>query len=304
MKKNIKNLEASIRAKLQNKAKETGRSFSEVLQYYGMERFIYRFSLSQYADKFILKGALMFTAWKIPERRTTLDIDFLAHYDNQITSVEKVIEGICRIKVEPDGLVFDSSTIKGQRIKEDADYEGVRVKFAGFLERSRIPMQIDISFDDIVYPEINVIVYPVILDLPVPHLRGYSVESMVSEKFEAMVKLGLLNSRMKDFYDMWLLMRRFDFDGFQLSEALRKTFEHRKTSFPAGKKLFAGEIYDKTSDRQILWSAFLKKEDIKNAPDRLSDIALEIEKFLSEPIKAIKKKQEFNKKWQAPGLWK
>lgn len=132
MKRDIKNIQASIRARLQNKAKETNRPFSEILQYYGMERFLYRFSRSKYADKFILKGALMFTVWRVPERRTTLDIDFSACYDNQIASIEKVIKDVCRVLVTPDGLMFDPQTVKGQRIREDVDYEGVRVKFRGF----------------------------------------------------------------------------------------------------------------------------------------------------------------------------
>ena len=208
MKKDIKNIKSSVRARLQNKAKETTQPFSEILQYYGMERFLYRFSRSKYADKFILKGALMFTVWQVTERRTTLDIDFSARYDNQVATIEKVIRDICEISVIPDGLVFDSETVKGQKIKEDVDYEGVRVKFRGFLERSRIPMQIDVGFGDTIYPKPKTIDYPVILDFPKPHLKGYPAESVVSEKFEAMVKLGLLNSRMKDFYDIWLMMRK------------------------------------------------------------------------------------------------
>lgn len=304
MKMDIKNIRASIRAQLQNKAREANRPFAEILQYYGMERFLYRFSRSEYADKFILKGALMFTAWQIPERRTTLDIDFLAHFDNQVTSIEKVVKNVCNVLVVPDGLVFDSETVKGQMIKEDADYEGVRVKLLGFLERSRIPIQIDVGFGDIIYRKPRVIDYPVILDLPKPHLKGYPVESVVSEKFEAMVKLGLLNSRMKDFYDIWLIMRRFDFNGVKLTKALIKTFEHRKTFFPSDKQLFAEEIYDEKSDRQMLWKAFLKRGDIKHTPEKLSTMAKEIEKFLMKPIEAIKKKQEFNMEWKAPGSWK
>jgi len=188
MKKDIRNLEASVRAKLHNKAKEDNRPFSEVLQYYGMERFLYRVSQSKYEDKFVLKGALMFMVWHIPERRTTLDIDFLAQYDNKIASIERMIKDICKIKVVPDGLIFDSKNVKAQRIKEDADYEGVRVKFVGLLERSRIPMQIDIAFGDSIYPKPRIIEYPVIFDFPKPKLKGYPAESIVSEKFEAMIK--------------------------------------------------------------------------------------------------------------------
>lgn len=304
MKKDIKNIQASVRARLQNKAKEAIRPFSELLQYYGMERFLYRFSRSKYADKFVLKGALMFTVWQVPERRTTLDIDFLARYDNQVATIEKVIKDVCDIPVTPDGLVFDSETVKGQKIKEDADYEGVRVRFLGFLERSRIAMQIDLGFGDVIYPKPNVIDYPVILDLPKPHLKGYTTESVVSEKFEAMVKLGLLNSRMKDFYDIWLIMRQFNFNGVSFTEALKRTFRHRKTPLPEHKPLFAEEIYDEKSDRQTLWKAFLKKGDIKHAPEKLRITAREIEEFLIKPLDAIKKEQEFNEEWKASGAWK
>jgi len=287
LKKDIKNIPASIRAKLQNKAKENNRPFSEILQYYGMERFLYRFSRSRYVDRFVLKGALLFTVWQIPERRATLDIDFLAHFDNQVTSIEKVIRDVCEIPIVSDGLIFNPENVKGQKIKEDADYEGVRIKLVGFLERARIPMQIDIGFGDIIYPKSETIDYPVILDLPKPRLKGYPVESVVSEKFEAMVKLGLLNSRMKDFYDIWLMMRQFDFNNSKLAEAVRRTFEHRKTSLPQNKPLFAAEIYDEKSDRQTLWKAFLKKGDIKHAPESLATVARKIEEFLNKAINSI-----------------
>lgn len=303
MKSDVVNIPASVRARLQNIAKETSRPFAEVLQYYGMERLLYRFSKSPYTAKFILKGALMFTAWNIPQRRTTLDIDFSARFDNQINGIEKVIKDICKVAVISDGLVFDPETVKGQRIKEDADYEDVRVKFVGFLERSRIPMQIDIGFGDVIHPKPKTIDYPVILDLPKPHLKGYPLESVISEKFEAMMKLGLLNSRMKDFYDIWLLMRKFDFNGTILTEALKKTFDHRKTELPLKRPLFAQEIYDNKSDRQMLWMAFLRKNDIKNAPDNLSAIAKTIEKFLIKPLEAIKKGKSFNETWKAARKW-
>lgn len=303
MKKDIKDLEASVRSRLQNKAKERKSPFAEILQFYGTERFLYRFSQSKYADAFILKGALMFTVWDIPERRTTLDIDFLARYDNQIASIEKVIKDVCKIQVSADGLIFDPETVTGQKIKENADYEGVRIKFLGFLERSRIPMQIDMGFGDIIYPRPRVVDYPALLDFPKPRLKGYSVESVVTEKFEAMVKLGLLNSRMKDFYDLWLLTRRFDFDGKNLVEALKKTFHHRQTPLPQASPLFAEEIYDEKSDRQMLWKAFLNKGQIKQVPEKLGVTAKAIEKFLIRPLEAIAADKIFDKEWKASGPW-
>ena len=164
-------------------------------------------------------------------------------------------------------------------------------------------MQIDIGFDDIICKKPSVIKYPVILDYPQPCLKGYPIESIISEKFEAMIKLGLLNSRMKDFYDIWLLMHQFNYNGLQLTEAIKKTFEHRKTSYPQGKLLFADEIYDEKSDRQVLWKAFLEKQNIKYAPIMLSEVAREIEKFLIEPLESIKANQQFNKEWKSSGTW-
>lgn len=304
MKEEIKNIQASVRARLQNKARETNRPFSEVLQYYGMERFLYRFSRSKYAEKFILKGALMFTAWQVPDRRATLDIDFLAHHNNQVVKIEEVVKEVCQAEVVSDGLLFDPTTVAGQKIKEGADYEGVRVRFRGFLERARIPMQIDVGFGDAIYPRPKAVDYPTILDFPKPHLKGYPLESVVSEKFEAMVKLGLLNSRMKDFYDLWLMIRRFDFNGADLVEALKRTFAHRKTPLPEKPPLFAEEIYDETSDRQTLWKAFLTKNQIKHIPEKLKEIASAIENFLAEPVEAIFLQKKFDSERKTPGAWR
>ncbi len=246
----------------------------------------------------------MFTAWQVPERRTTRDMDFLARYDNRVAGIEAVVRGVCRTPVCPDGLVFDETTVQGRKIREAADYEGVRVKFLGLLARARIAMQMDVGFGDIVFPGTRMLDYPVILELPRPHLKGYPVESVISEKFEAMVKLGFLNSRMKDFYDIWLMMRRFDIDGANLAGALTRTFQQRGTGLPVDRPLFAEEIYDKKSDRQTLWKAFLKSGDIKNVPDRLAVIAKEIEDFLIEPLGAINKGIELQGGWRTPGHWK
>jgi len=303
MKKDIKNIKDSVRARLNNKSKETGISFLEILRNYAMERFLYRLSLTDFSDEFILKGALLFTAWKIEERRTTLDIDLLAHHSNEIEEIEKVVKDICAVNATPDGLRFDQASVSGTRIKEDADYQGVRVKFLGFLGKSRIPMQVDFGFGDTTYPAPKRINYPVILDFPTPRLKGYAPETVVSEKFEAMVQLGSLNSRMKDFYDLWLMMRRFDFEGKRLTMALKKTFAHRKITLPERKPLFVEEIYDETSDRQMLWKAFLTKRRIQHAPEKLGEVAKIIEKFLIKPLEAINKGQNFKSEWKAPGPW-
>jgi len=224
-----RDIAASVRQRLLNHARETGRPFSELLQYFAMERFLYRLSKSGYADSFVLKGALMLSVWKAPLSRPTMDIDLLGKIDNNIEAIIAATKDICTQKVEPDGITFDPTNIRGERITEDADYEGVRVRFHGSLGTAHVTMQLDIGFGDVVIPAPAFLEYPTILDLPSPKLRGYSKESTIAEKFEAMVKLGVLNSRMKDFFDIWLLSRQFDFEGQRLAAAIEKTFSTRAT---------------------------------------------------------------------------
>ncbi len=301
--KDVKNIEASVRGRLQNTARDTKRQFAEVLQYYGMERFLYRLSKSEHHQRFILKGALMFTVWDIPSRRRTMDIDFLAYADNAIPKMEKIIREVCETEVVPDGVVFDPKSVKGGKIKEDADYEGIRVKFRGNLGTARIPMQIDIGFGDAVVPKPKAIDYPVILDFPKPHLVGYAFETVVAEKFEAMIKLGALNSRMKDFYDVWLLISQFTFNGSSLANAIARTFKNRKTELPKALPFFAAEIYSDQSDRNRIWQAFLEKNDIR-VPEKLKEATSVIENFLQPVVEATIEEKDFESIWKAPGPWK
>jgi len=301
--KEIKNLSASIRARLTNKSGQARQPFAELLQYYAMERFLYRLGQSQYRDQLILKGALMFVVWRVSEGRATMDIDLLGRFDNKLTKIEGIIKDVCRAEVSPDGLFFDPDTVKVKKIKEGADYEGIRVKFTGFLERSRVPMQVDIGFGDAIYPKPQIIDYPVILDFPKPKLRGYPIETVVAEKFEAMVKLGALNSRMKDFYDVWLMTRQFNFEGESLVKAFEKTFARRKTALPEKPPFFVDEIYKERSDQQVLWRGFLNTIKMKHAPNVLNEVVKLIESFLEEPVGALFKKEAFRSQWKAPGPW-
>lgn len=304
MKPVIKNIEASVRGRLQDKARKVNQPFSEILQYYGIERFLYRFSQSEFAKSFILKGALMFTVWNVPQRRTTMDIDFLALFDNQIEKIEQVIRDVCSVKTATDGLIFDAKTVRGQRIKKDADYEGVRVTFLGFLEKSKISMQIDIGFGDVITPKPSDVDYPSLLNFPAPHLKGYPFETVVAEKFEAMIKLGTLNSRMKDFYDVWLMSRQFNFEEKKLVTAIKATFKNRETPLPSGKPLFAAAIYADESVQATMWKGFLKKNPIKGTPDSFKAVVSAVEEFLNDPVVAIISGRELSNNWQAPGPWK
>ncbi|MEN8133802.1 MAG: nucleotidyl transferase AbiEii/AbiGii toxin family protein [Pseudomonadota bacterium] len=249
------NVAASVRQRLLNKARETGRPFNELLQYFAMERFLYRLSKSVYADRFVLKGALMFTVWQAPVTRPTMDIDLLGITDNSVDAIVAIAREICMHEVENDGLVFEPDSVGGVRIVEDADYGGVRVRFRGTLETARVSMQLDIGFGDVVVPKPELADYPTILNLPVPRLRGYSRESAVAEKFEAMVKLGVLNSRVKDFFDIWLLSRQFDFAGDTLALAIERTFTTRGTTIP-GDPVALTEDFAKETSRQTQWQGF------------------------------------------------
>jgi len=183
----VKNISASIHQRLLNNARQTGRPFAEVLQYFAIERFLYRLSRSPHAGKFILKGALMLSAWEPGLPRPTKDIDLLGSTKNDVSAIVAIMRSICKIETAPpDGLLFDPAEVEGERITENADYQGVRVGFWGNLGKARISMQIDIGFGDIVFPAPKKLIYPAILDMPRPVLRGYSKESIVAEKLESL----------------------------------------------------------------------------------------------------------------------
>jgi hypothetical protein len=298
-----KNVAASVRARLTNRAKSRNRPLQEVLQYYGLERFLYRFSRSKHRDRFLLKGALMLRVWDAPESRPTRDIDFLGYVDNEIETLEAIVREICAVDVEDDGLSFDVSTVAGERIKEDADYEGVRIKFTGFLERARIRMQLDIGFGDLVHPSPEEKDYPTILEFPAPRLRTYPRETMVAEKFQAMIYLGTLNSRMKDFFDIWLLAGQFDFSGTELARAIDKTFQNRGTQIdPDPVALTTAFTTAETTQKQ--WTAFVKRAKLEHAPAILDEIREPLRKFLVPVATALVEGRDFTDRWTAPGPWR
>jgi len=298
----IKNIAASVRQRLLNVAKASGRPFQELLQYYAMERFLYRLAQSPHADRFVLKGALMFNAWRAPTSRPTKDIDLLGHMENSTSVLAAAMRDVCDQAVEADGLVFDPESIAAAVIKEDAEYEGVRVTLRGSLENARIAMQIDVGFGDVMYPGPEVTEYPTILDHAAPRLRGYARETAVAEKFEAMVKLGLANSRMKDFYDIWLLSRQFDFDGAQLAWAIEKTFAHRATTVTPQPTAFS-LAFATDPTKAMQWQAFVRKSRLNDAPAELAVAVDAVALFLTPPATAVRGGQSFEQLWHAPGPW-
>ncbi len=294
------NIPASVRQRLLNRARNDRRPFNELLQYYTMERFLYRLSRSPHADRFILKGALMLRVWRSPELRPTMDIDMLGRTSNTEAEIVAQIRDILAVDVEADGLVFDLDSIQSERITEDADYEGIRIRFRGTLGSARITVQIDIGFGDIVYPGPEESDFPTMLNYPAPRLLCYSRESAIAEKFETMVKLGALNSRMKDFYDIWLLSRQFDFDGARLTEAIRLTFDRRGTKPPREVEIFTESFID---EKQIPWAAFRKRLQQDQVPPSFREITAAVDSFLSPVIAALGPGKACPTHWTAPGPW-
>jgi predicted nucleotidyltransferase component of viral defense system len=298
-----KNIAASVRQRLLNKARETGRPFNELLQYFAMERFLYRLSKSHYADSFVLKGALMLTVWKAPLSRPTIDIDLLGRIDNSIETIVEVTKKICQQEVEPDGIDFDVASIEAERIAEDADYEGIRVRFRGSLGTAQIVMQLDIGFGDILVPSPEPTNYPTILDLPAPQLLGYTKQSTIAEKFEAMVKLGILNSRMKDFYDIWLILRHFDFEGPILAEAILKTFSTRGTNIQPEPIALTNSFAEDTA-KAAQWRGFIRKNRLTNVTQNFPEVITAIASFLGPIAKTLAGGHSFRGTWKAPGPWR
>jgi hypothetical protein len=298
--KTIKNMSASVRQRILNKARAENRPFAELLQYFAMERFLYRLSKSAHAENFILKGALMLRAWKSPVTRPTLDIDMLGKAGNNKAKVVEQVRDICSIEAGADGLMFDLGSIRGEEITQEAEYKGFRVLFTARLDTARIPMQIDIGFGDAVYPGPEKVEIPSLLDFPSPGLMGYTRESAIAEKLNAIVTLGELNSRVKDFFDLWLLSRMFDFKGAELTEAVKRTLYNRGTELPSVISAFT-EPFIKA--KTVQWNAFIRKLKMNEVPPEFAKVVESIKIFLTPVVDNLRKGTEFTDTWNPKRHW-
>ncbi len=300
-----RNVAASVLQKLRDWARSQQENPDFVQTRYALERLLYRLSQSQHRDQFILKGAMLFSIWNDEPHRATRDMDLLGHGENTVSHLEKVFREICRVQVEDDGLEFKEDTVQGKRIKEEQEYEGVRINlralFAG--TRTRSDLQIDIGFGDIVTPAPALVAFPTILGFPAFRLRTYTPETVVAEKFQAMVKLGIANSRMKDFYDLWFLSQKFTFEGEVLALALITTFDRRKTLVPSEAPLALTPEFYEDSAKQKQWKAFMDKGNLRAEKKPLSEVVTILQGFLMPPSQAIAKGEPFEMIWQPPGPW-
>ncbi len=300
--KPLKNIAASVHQRLLNVARDSNRPFNELAQYYALERWLYRLARSEYRNQFVLKGALMLLVWDLPVTRPTRDIDLLGRVGNDLENIQRIIASICEVPAEDDGMEFDPGSVETSRIAEDADYEGVRATFDARLGKARLPMQVDIGFSDIVTPGAVPIVYPAILGSPAPELEGYNRETAIAEKFQAMVKLGELNSRMKDFFDVWMLSRTTGFRGAELAQAIKQTFRRRGTLLTIEPVCFSG-AFAASAAKAVQWQAFIRRGRFADPAPPFAEIVEAVAGFL-RPINAgLLAGEAWTRTWPEGGPW-
>ena len=264
------NLPASIRARLKQRADATRQDFNLTLTHYGLERLLYRLSISQYADRYLLKGALLFSLWYDQPHRPTRDVDLLGYGPDDVETAVATFREISQIAVD-DGIVFDPASVAGSVIRKEAGYGGVRVDLRATLDGARIALQVDIGFGDVVTPAPEPIHYPVLLDdLPAPRLRAYPKYTVVAEKLHAICLLGRTNSRMKDYFDLWVPLTEEDLAPDELRRAVEATFARRRLAMPADLPIGLSDAFAQDPIKQRQWAAFFKKNGL--APRELAEV--------------------------------
>ncbi|MHB1342481.1 MAG: nucleotidyl transferase AbiEii/AbiGii toxin family protein [Coriobacteriia bacterium] len=297
---NPTNLPASVRARLRNKADEIGLDFNQVLQYYAMERFLYRLSKTKWADCLIVKGAAMLRVWDGAVARPTRDIDFLGRIENSPEAVAAMVRE-CLAVESADGVEF-SADVSVEPITIEDRYPGVRALVETRLAGARMRLQLDIGVADIAVPEPGWVDYPALLDTDAPHILAYQPATAIAEKFETMISKGLLNSRLKDYYDIWMLSRSVFFAGGDLTDSVAATFERRGTGVPSSRPAVLSDDYAKRPERMTQWSAFVTRLGVSGieAPDSLVDVVDDINVFIMPPAIAVSAGQPFSLNW-VPG---
>ena len=298
-----KDVGASVRARLLRLARDRGEDFQLVLTRYANERLLYRLASSPHASRFVLKGAALFTLWTGKAHRATRDLDLLGFGDPSEAHIRGVFADVLAVDAGDDGVQFDTGSLEVGPIREEQEYGGVRVLVIARIAAAKVRLQVDVGFGDAITPEAAIVEFPALLDFPAPRLRAYPRETVVAEKLEAMVQLGLANSRMKDFYDVVILSRMFEFDGDLLVRAIRATFERRRTPLPAGLPVALTPEFTEDAMKRTQWSGFVRKsggEEIGSLVEVIAAIA----KFVEQPLAVAARPSPFSARWLPAGPWK
>ena len=277
MPKPVRNMGASVRARLLNIAKARRQPFDLLLTRYVLERLLYRLSTTKYRDRFVLKGAMLMATWFDDPLRPTRDLDLLAVGDPAPEAMIGIFRKVCAVKAD-DGVAFAIAGLKIDRIREELEYGGLRITTTATLRAAKIKVAIDIGFGDAIEPGVTEIDLPVLLDLPAPRLRAYARETVIAEKFQAMVMLGRANSRMKDLHDIWVLSRTYEFKGDNLARAIAATFMRRKTEIPSEPPDALTRAFTEDPAKIQQWTSFV--EDVAFQPGSLADVIQDLTAFL------------------------
>lgn len=294
-----KDLSASIKQKLLNYARKTGLDFNALLIRFAMERLLFRLSVSPYREQFYLKRAMLFVLWDNNAHRPTKDLDLLFIPEHDSEQLVGIFREIAMIKVTGDGIQIDPESVQAEQIREESTYGGLRIKLICKLGTIQIPLQIDVGLGDSVYPSTEISNFPSLLDFDIPRIRAYPIETVVAEKLQTMVELGMRNSRLKDYYDIYYLSQKFNFNGAELSEAVQLTFQRRKTAWPDVCPIGLSKAFATEPQKQTQWQAFIRKNrleapnELSEIVDRIVDLVLPI--FLDPSIQ--------NQEWNSTSNW-
>jgi len=303
MSDNGRNLTASVHDRLLKGAHERREDFQFILQRYAAERFLFRLGESQYRDRFVLKGAMLFALLGGSVYRPTRDLDFTGYGSSETADVTGLFREICALPVADDGLIFDPATVTAEPIREDEEYDGLRVRLQATLGTSRIWMQIDIGFGNAIQPPPKEVRYPPLLDSPAPHIRAYPLEAVVAEKLHTMVRFGELNSRLKDFYDLYVISKQFPFEGQRLTDAISATFERRRTPIDAAQPVALAPRFFADTARAAQWRTYLSRNSLPNAPADFSAVGEQIRAFLLPLWSALAERAAHSSHWPPGGPW-
>jgi predicted nucleotidyltransferase component of viral defense system len=302
-KRPITNVAASVRDRLLNRGRQSGEDFQFLLQRYAAERLLYRLGQSAHRARFVLKGAMLFALWGGSVYRPTRDLDFTGYGNSEADAVIATFKEVCAVSVSDDGLAFDAETVRAEPIRDEAEYNGLRVRLRALLGNARIEMQIDIGFGNAIEPGANDVQYPTLLDAPAPNIRAYPHEAVVAEKLHTLVVLGERTTRTKDLYDLYTLAAQFPFDAAKLTRAIAATFERRKTkidtTLPAG---LAARFYSDRA-RATQWRAYLDRNNLPGAPRDFAQVGERIQAFLEPVWTTLAAGDKFTKTWPPSGPW-
>lgn len=295
----MKNPAASVLARLAQRRIKTGEDYNVLLVRFTLERLLYRLSRSIHREAFVLKGAMLFALWEPTLHRVTRDLDLLGSGPPSTDRLADIFRELCRLEVEADGVEFDARSVECADIRAQAEYAGIRVKLRATLGQAVVPLQVDIGFGDAQSVAPEEITFPAMLGMAAPRLRAYSRETVVAEKLEAIVKLGMLNTRFKDYFDLHYLAQKFPFAGTLLAQSIAATFARRGTRFPEGVPAGLTTMFATDPAKLRGWTAFWRKTGIKAPAPTLAAVVQQLSEFLEPPLNAAARGKTISATWKA-----